>query len=139
MIWINKEIIHLANNYLTKTDSGDLHARQISQSKVTRNARRQAEITGDLASQRNDSRIRNCATALRSRLNAGLVKKPGIFFTHRNRVATDTRIFQSKINQSISGSMTPISESAGLNRGHSHLQQVAPRLTILCPRWSAMT
>jgi hypothetical protein len=119
LIWINKEIIQLAHNYLTKTDSGDQHARQISRSKFTRNARRQAEITGDRASQRIDSRIDNRVTVLRSRLNAGFVKKPDIFFTHCNRVATGARIFQSKTNQSISGSMTPIAESAGQNSEHS--------------------
>jgi len=82
LIWINKEIIQLAYNFLTKTDSGDQHARQISRSKVTQNARRQAKFTGDLASQRIDSRISNRVTVLRSRLNPGFVKKPGIFLTH---------------------------------------------------------
>jgi len=82
LICINKEIIQLAHNYLTKTDSGDQHAIQISRSKFTQNARRQAEITGDLASQRIDSRIDNRFTVLRPRLNPSFVKKPGIFLTH---------------------------------------------------------
>ena len=70
MIWINKEITQLAHNYLTKTDSGDQHARPITQ-----NARRQAEFTGDRVSQRNDSRIDNRVTALRSRINTRLRKE----------------------------------------------------------------
>ena len=96
MIWIKKEIIQLVHNYLSKTDSGDQHARPITQ-----NARRQAEFTGDRASQRNGSRIDNRVTALRSRINAGFVKKPGIFFTHCNWVATGARIFQVRINQPV--------------------------------------